>query len=436
MHVRPTAAPRCTASCRCTSLAVGDYRGCITIGGTTALFDAAHNAIAPVRRTASDLADHDFDVNAIVFVITDGADNASHASAADVKRAVDGVITSESLESLRTVLVAVAGGVQLQRLPAQLRAARASTRRSRSAGAERATLAKLASFVSRSISAQSQALGSGGERAESFVLRRSPWSPMPISWWVTPTPCARTTRSRDSSAPSRPSRCWPIGCSSSPATDMGARLLALAAAQLLTEGTLAPGLALERAVTMASGLGLAGQCLDATLLTAELAATGTQVTVAGDGVVAARRSDGRIERWCFSFRDNAPAYLSYLTDPPRLQGYLEHHGHRRCDHRIDGQQERGEEASLRCQSYVARLWLPASRYRLVALLSDGVSSFGTSTRDTNHVNVDQVVGELMGFKGLEGRFVLRRLRRMLRNAAARGWRHDDDIAVAAVGYAA
>jgi hypothetical protein len=139
-----------------------DYRGTIANGGTTALYDAAHNAIAAVSGYADELVAHDFAVNAIVFVVTDGLDNASKASRDSVGAALAAARSRGRLESLTAILVGV--GVD----DATTGAALAALQRDAGfaqyvelAQADAATLAKLAAFVSRSIAVQSRALGTG-----------------------------------------------------------------------------------------------------------------------------------------------------------------------------------------------------------------------------------------------------------------------------------
>lgn len=142
---------------------VGDYDSCLRAGGTTALIDAAHNAVASVATYGRDLSDNDFDVNAIVFVITDGCDNASAAKASDVVAALEAARQEESLESITTILVGV--NVKQRQVSRELKRVRKAVGFDRYVELDRAdasALAKLADFVSRSISAQSQALGQGG----------------------------------------------------------------------------------------------------------------------------------------------------------------------------------------------------------------------------------------------------------------------------------
>ncbi len=146
-----------------------DYDGCLRIGGTTALYDAAHNAVEAVSSYGKQLSDADFDVNGIVFVITDGGDNASRLPAKSVNQALRRAVRSEALESMVSILVGV--NIQDASVSGYL------SKLHKSAGfnhylelgdADAATLAQLADFVSRSINAQSRALGSGHSASLSF----------------------------------------------------------------------------------------------------------------------------------------------------------------------------------------------------------------------------------------------------------------------------
>ena len=145
------------------------YDGSIKVGGLTALVDGAHNAVESAVRYGKDLTAHDFDVNAIVFVISDGADNSSVLTPQDVRGALEGAVTNETVESMLSVLVGV--NVAEPDLAGYLRDFKDEAGFSEYVELEHAdakTLARLATFVSRSISAQSQALGSGASAALTF----------------------------------------------------------------------------------------------------------------------------------------------------------------------------------------------------------------------------------------------------------------------------
>lgn len=129
--------------------------------GSTALHDAAFAAVAATGAYARTLADQDYLANALVVIATDGEDNESRLRAADVKAELAQAVASEALESLRTILVAVNAGHSAKSLQAFQRNA-GIDQYVDVADASPQKLARLADFVSRSISAQSQALGTGG----------------------------------------------------------------------------------------------------------------------------------------------------------------------------------------------------------------------------------------------------------------------------------
>lgn len=145
-----------------------DYMGVLKINGMTALYDAAENAIAATAGYGKDLTDNDFDVNGIVFIITDGMDNSSVYTKKSVRKSLEKLIREESLESLVTVLI----GVGTKDYPditlalQEFKKESGLTQFIELADAKAGTLAKLASFVSQSISSQSQSLGTGTGAAQ------------------------------------------------------------------------------------------------------------------------------------------------------------------------------------------------------------------------------------------------------------------------------
>lgn len=142
---------------------LADYGGILRPGGSTALYDAAENAVSSTINYGQKLMAGDFSANAILFVITDGVDNASKSSAKTVKAALAKAVASEALESVVSILIGVnvqdpEAGRYLRRFHLES----GFTQYIELDKADAATLARLAEFVSQSISAQSQALGTGG----------------------------------------------------------------------------------------------------------------------------------------------------------------------------------------------------------------------------------------------------------------------------------
>jgi uncharacterized protein YegL len=140
-----------------------DYRKILKVGSATALYDASENAISALASYGKQLTDADFAVNGIFFVITDGEDNASTLGVKHVRDALRKAVQDETMESLVSVLLGV--NVRDRRIGAYLQDFKNEAGFTQYVEIDRAdakTLAKLAQFVSRSISAQSQALGTGG----------------------------------------------------------------------------------------------------------------------------------------------------------------------------------------------------------------------------------------------------------------------------------
>lgn len=142
-------------------------------GGGTALYAAFENGILSTQQYGAQLVGSDFTVNAILFVITDGCDNASHCTISDVKNALTAATVNDgrNIESLKSILVGV--NVQDAGVSTALQTFYQQAGLTQYVELDKATdkaLAKLADFVSRSISSQSKALGSG-QSAQSQSLK-------------------------------------------------------------------------------------------------------------------------------------------------------------------------------------------------------------------------------------------------------------------------
>ena len=142
-----------------------DYTGCIRPSGYTALFDATYSMVKSMSQYGEELQKQDFAVNAVLFVLTDGQDNESKTTAAMVKDAIKEARSKECLESIMPVLIGVGVGSDASSLDQYLQAFKNEAEFQQYIALDKAdekTLAKLGGFISKSISSQSQALGSGG----------------------------------------------------------------------------------------------------------------------------------------------------------------------------------------------------------------------------------------------------------------------------------
>jgi len=129
-------------------------------GGMTPLCDAAFSAVGATNEYGKDLMDQDYLANGIVFVITDGCDNDSKTTADMVKMEIEKGVKGETIESIIGIVIGVNAKQYKQEL--QDFSDGTSMRYLDAGDATPQKLAKLADFVSKSVSSQSQAMGTGG----------------------------------------------------------------------------------------------------------------------------------------------------------------------------------------------------------------------------------------------------------------------------------
>jgi len=135
--------------------------------GMTSLFDASYDAIgATIDYSARLVDDYEFDVNGAVYIITDGMNNRGKMTPKSIKDKISSALTHEKIESLITVLVGLTepGSIWAPEVKVHLESFQKDAELSQFVDAGDATpgkLAKLANFVSQSVSSQSQSLGTG-----------------------------------------------------------------------------------------------------------------------------------------------------------------------------------------------------------------------------------------------------------------------------------
>ncbi|MDO8469995.1 MAG: hypothetical protein Q7S84_03190 [bacterium] len=129
-------------------------------GGMTPLFDAVYSGVGATNAYAKQLMSQNFLANGIVFVLTDGDDNASSSTPRMIRAEIDRGQKGEDIESLVPILIGVNAKLHTKEL--QRFATEADLKYIDIGDATKGKLAKLAEFVSQSVSSQSQAIGTGG----------------------------------------------------------------------------------------------------------------------------------------------------------------------------------------------------------------------------------------------------------------------------------
>lgn len=141
---------------------IKNYDDTIQPNGMTPLLDATLDSIETMEAQAKILVDQEYLCNGIFFIITDGGENASKKSSfKKIKEAFERIRKKEELESVKSILI----GVNDANCQAELDEFKDKCGIDEYISMGAVTpgkLAKLAQWVSQSVSSTSQALGSGG----------------------------------------------------------------------------------------------------------------------------------------------------------------------------------------------------------------------------------------------------------------------------------
>ena len=248
------------------------------------------------------------------------------------------------------------------------------------------------------------------------------------------------------------------GCSSSPDTDFGARLLVKAKEMHFYADNKE---VYVHALRAAEVIGLHNESLNATLLSVDYdpVARMFQAEISGDGVVVARRirHENCLDEKGYSlpipyadvvsveFKSGAPYYLRYQTSERMKENYIKEFG-QTFQVRTFEWETGVAKSHISPDAYVCGYGLDKSPYRLafnsdyydlVAVMTDGAHSFvqkvesGTSIT-TKPIPVQEILPELFGFKNYNGAFVKRRCAKALKDLAAKGITHYDDFSMGVV----
>ena len=242
------------------------------------------------------------------------------------------------------------------------------------------------------------------------------------------------------------------GCSSSPDTDIGARLLVKAAERLICVPRRLPAgdvykiheKAAHLALAQAKLMRLKPQSVDATLLTIHLCAGEFIVACYGDGVIALKSRTGQLDVYSISFSAGYPRYPGYAHQPERLRLFENNSGHIKevTHYRMLPEEENvvwqdSYTSEIKAETFTGQ----TEDYQFAAVLTDGIHSFAgarqtETTKKVAPIHIGDVLKELLAFKNIHGAFVQRRLKRFLSDCQQRDWQHHDDLAVGAVYFGA
>lgn len=149
-----------------------EYKGTLTQSGATALYEGCIDGLDSIDHFAETLASQSYLANGLFVVVTDGEDNRgtySGHTASKVKNSIANVRKSENLESINTILIGIDTGndpnTNETSLSRSLQAFKDDVGFDQYVWAgslDEKAMAKLANFISQSISSSSAALSTGG----------------------------------------------------------------------------------------------------------------------------------------------------------------------------------------------------------------------------------------------------------------------------------
>jgi len=226
------------------------------------------------------------------------------------------------------------------------------------------------------------------------------------------------------------------GCSSSPDTDIGARLLVKALDQRLSNATEIEELhkqAARTALDWTNLIGLPAQAVDATLLSIHVSGDDLIVACSGDGVVILESQTGVLDVYAISSPSGYPFYPTYVHQPDRLAELINND---RCTKTIKDFRSNNETTS---DSLTVTFKLRVADYKYAAIASDGINSVFHTQHTTNGkrlepVSLTDVLDEFWSFKNSHGAFVERRLKRFRKDTKPKGWQHTDDLAIGVIYF--
>ncbi len=254
------------------------------------------------------------------------------------------------------------------------------------------------------------------------------------------------------------------GCSGSPSSDIGSRVLSITAMNKMAELDGLQNFDEKECILLARPaikiLNMPNECLDATLLAAVSYGDSVQAMCCGDGVIAIKTRDKDMIIINRVYENNYPYYINYLYDQTgRFKNWEQNH----CEEKIyasninkDGEVVRFEK-ELKYNSRINsidggdigvfrqidlnhRIMIEITDKKdieYIAIMSDGVHSFyETIMTDTSRCNKSlnyiDVVKELLSFKNFNTSFVQRRINKFRKNCAKKNWGNADDVSLAVI----
>lgn len=216
------------------------------------------------------------------------------------------------------------------------------------------------------------------------------------------------------------------GCSAVDDSDIGARLLCLAAMRYLNiwkyhmddiDYMKMGGHIINSADVMARTIGISSECLMSTLIISFYFAGRIYVFMYGDGYIITVDKSDKVNYYEITFTNSCPFYLSYYLTPQSFKSYISGN--------IVKTIKWSEILDTMKPDLPVQYSFPVDQFKTIAIASDGISSFKPQ------VDIASVVDNCVIYKNTIGPFLQKRMTRFLFDFEKRGIFHGDDISIGA-----
>jgi hypothetical protein len=221
--------------------------------------------------------------------------------------------------------------------------------------------------------------------------------------------------------PENPELVLSDGCSSSPNTEVGSKLIVL--------NKLIGNHIFENYNEYRSILG--DYFCDATLLYLETFGDWISIRIYGDGFVLCKFKNGKIILYNHEYSSNAPYYLSYgLDDDRRLLYMYNFKGSKYITNKYTFKEslvtvEKNEYGNVHIPTYCYL----KDEIETIIIGSDGMNSFKTGN---DILPLQDICVKMLDFKNYNGSFLKRRMNKLIKELNVEGYTNFDDVSLAAL----
>ncbi len=248
------------------------------------------------------------------------------------------------------------------------------------------------------------------------------------------------------------------GCSGSPNTDIGSRVLSITAMNRLQELKTLRDFNEPECICLARSaikiLDIPNECLDATLFFATSYKETLQVRGYGDGVIVIKTKTGNTYIINCTYTDNYPYYMNYIYDKKGRDKEW-YTNHNKKENTVSVIKANGDIKIISSDLDIKEVRLldigvvfggghnvlvdivNTKDIDHISIMSDGVHSFyETITTETSRHNKSvsyiEVIKELLNFKNYNNSFVQRRINKFRKDCKKNKWANSDDVSLATI----